>query len=262
MLSTARATRSSPLGTLDPTSLELRASCASSGPVTLYVHEQYPLHVVSYGADPSLGAVAAASIDSCSSDTAACDSFTLSTGYSWFDGKYDVVDYPDTTDDSDIYYYSAETYMYIGRLGSTYWRISTTFDLRVLSAYAECDVLSFPEVVTSCDWTGYRASATADCVQPGDLSIDLTNLYAGRDRPAAMGWDPFTERQLPRHRRLTASECHAVRIGNGRVGGLRYEPLPRLRAVRELPERHSIPRQLGFGGSCVACGDRRVLLES
>ena len=242
------------LGTLDPTSLELRASCASSGPVTLYVHEQYPLHVVSYGADPSLGAVAAASIDSCSSDTAACDSFTLSTGYSWFDGKYDVVDYPDTTDDSDIYYHSAETYMYIYRLWSTYWCIGTTFGSSSPSAYVECDVLSFPEVVTSCDWTGYMASATADCVQPGDLSIDLTNLYAGGQAGGDV-WDPFTSANYlviagsqPANVTLSATGT----VESAVCGTNRY--LDSAQCV-SCPNGTVSPANSDSASSCVACGD-------
>ena len=93
-----------------------------------------------------------------------CDSIELSLGYSNTDGTYMYVYYPSSETDVNFYYYSADLGMYIYRLWSQYWALGSALDSSSgLSDYITCDVLTFPEVLTNCSWSGAMAGASDTC---------------------------------------------------------------------------------------------------
>ena len=182
------------LGTTDPAALVVSASCESAdGAVALYVHEQYPLNVVAYGADASVSAVAALEFDSCVTSGTGCDRLELELGYSNTDGVYSYTAFPESAStDVDFYYYSADLGMYLYRLYSQYWCLGDTLESSSMIDYVQCDVLTFPEVVYDCAWPNSMAGATATCSAGRSVAFDLTNMYAGGQADDGDVWDAFS----------------------------------------------------------------------
>ena len=254
------------LDTSDPTSLELSATCDSGGgEVKLYLHEQFPLHVVSYGADPSVGAAASVSFDSCvtaEGDDTSCSEIQIDSIYSNVGGTCTLTSETETSFEYSCvssggsigFFLCTGSYCVLtSESGGWYVYSSTCTETDALTAWE------------TCEWTNanYIPNGVV-CSDNAPLSFDLTNMFKG-GRTNLDIWDPFTSSNYVVARVASGQQASLTlsAIGvteTGYCGENRY--LDDSSTCVDCPEGTVSPSNSDSESSCVACSENDFFWSS
>ena len=257
------------LDTSDPMSLELSATCDSGGgEVTLHLHEQFPLHVVSYGADPSVGAVASVSFESCVTTgddvDGGCTEIEVDTVYANIGGTCTLTSETATSfeyscvssDGTGGLFYCTGSLCALANSDNSGWYVYDT----------ACTSSDARTVWEDCDWTNaeYLNGISCSSEEGSGLSFDLTNMFAGGQTDGDI-WDSFSSSNYIVARVASGQQASITLSASGVTefgycGENRY--LDDSSACVDCPDGTVSPANSDLESSCVACSDNEYFWSS